>query len=280
MRTTLPSLFVVLAGCGNGGGATVDAPIVIVDAPPDAKEWLDAPPPMFDFSCANNPAPATAPAQITIGGTVTRVEFTGTLMINPLDGASLRACRAPGAPNCSTSGNQFGSTVTSGNGGMYSIGPFATSGQPVDAYLEMTESTSRTTFVYPDQPFSADSPMTPVLTFTPQVIGALSLLPNGCTQSATAGMIGLGVVDCANTPISDTANLMISVKQGGNEVQGTTVIDLGAVNGQAAGLFLICNVPPNNTTTIGASWSGMQLRAHDVKIVAGTTTQTLLRPGF
>src|SRR5688500_11348571 len=151
MRTTLPTLFVVLAGCGGGSGGTVDAPIVIVDAPPDAKEWLDAPPPMFDFSCAGNPAPTTAPAQITIAGTVSRVEFTGTLMINPLDGASMRVCAAPGAPNCSTSGNQYGSTVTTANGGMYSIGPFATGGQPVDAFVDMTESTSRTTFVYPDQ---------------------------------------------------------------------------------------------------------------------------------
>lgn len=272
-------LVVVLAGCGGGGGGEkADAPVVTADAAPDAKEWLDAPPPMFDFSCMSNPAPTTAAANVTVSGIIRRVEFNGTLMLNPLDGASLRVCKAPGAPNCSTTGNQLGTTQVSANGGMYSV-TFPTGGTPADAYVEMTESTSRTTFGYPDQPFvmnlTAD-----ILTFTPQVIGSLALVPNGCTQSAANGMIGLAVLDCANQPIADPANIALSIKQGGNEVTGTTVIDLGQVSGTAAGLFLICNVPPNTTTTIGAAWSGMQLRAHDVKIVAGTTTQTVLRPGY
>jgi len=271
-------LFAVLAGCGSSGGGSVDAPIASVDAPPDAKAWLDAPPPMFDFSCASNPAQTTAAANLTVSGVVRRVEFNGTLMFNPLDGASIRMCKAPGAPSCSTAGNQYGSTATSANGGMYSI-TFASGGQPIDAYLELTESTSRTTFAYPPEPFTA-SVTADLLTFTPQVISALALLSGGCTQSASNGMVGLGVFDCANQPIADPDNLMLSIKQGGNEVQGTTVIDLGAVNGSAAGLFLICNVPPNNATTVGASWSGMQLRAHDIKVVQGTTSQTVLRPGY
>jgi hypothetical protein len=272
-------LIVVAAGCGDDGGAAVDAAIVSIDARPDAKEFLDAPPPMFDFSCVNNPAPTTAAAQITVTGEVTRVEFTGTLMFNPLDGASVRACAAPGSPNCSTSGNQYGTTVTTANGGTFSIGPFATNGEPVDAYVEMTESTSRTTLLFPDEPFTADA-NAGILTFTPQVVSALALLPSGCTQSAANGMLGFGVIDCADQPIADTANLTISVKQGGTEVQGTTVMDLGAVNGAAAGLFLICNVPPNNTTTIGATWTSMPLRSQVVKVVAGTTSQTVLRPGY
>jgi hypothetical protein len=272
-------LVALVAGCGDDGGTAVDAAIVNVDAPADAKQFLDVPPPMFDFSCVNNPAPTTAAAQITVTGVVTRVEFTGTLMFNPLDGASVRACAAPGSPNCNTSGNQYGSTVTTANGGKFSIGPFASNGEPVDAYVEMTETSSRTTLLFPDEPFTSDANAT-MLTFTPQVVSALALLSSGCTQAAGNGMLGFGVVDCANQPIADTANLTLTVQQGGNEVQGTTVMDLGAVNGAAAGLFLICNVPPNDTTTIGAAWNGMPLRSHAVKVVAGTTSQTVLRPGY
>ena len=198
-------------------------------------------------------------AQLTISGAVHRVEFTGTLMINPVDGATVRVCAAPGAPNCDTQGNQYGSTVTTANGGMYSIGPLATGSAPLDAYVEMIEAGSRTTFAYPDQPFTADF-TAEILTFTPQLITGLALIPNGCTQRANAGMVGLAVLDCANQTIADTANLTLTIKQGGNDVQGTTVIDLGAANASAAGLFLICNVPPNNLTTIGGSWSGMPLR--------------------
>ncbi|HEX5060861.1 MAG TPA: hypothetical protein VFV99_15950 [Kofleriaceae bacterium] len=271
-------LFVALAGCGGGGSGNVDAPLTIVDAPPDAKVWLDAPPPEFDFSCMTNPPPTTANANITGSGTIRRIEFNGSIMFNPLDGASVRVCKAPGAPDCNTTGNQLGSTVTTANGGLWSI-TFPSGGQPADVYVEMTEATSRTTFAFPDQPLTMDA-MADLLTFTPQVIAALSLVPNGCTQSAGNALIGLAVIDCANQPIADTANLTLSIKQGGNEVTGTTTMDLGAVNGAAAGLFLICNVPPNNVTTVGASWKGMALRPHDVKTVAGTTSQTIVRPGY
>jgi hypothetical protein len=58
------------------------------------------------------------------------------------------------------------------------------------------------------------------------------------------------------------------------------VIDLGAISGMGGGLYMVCNVPANPTTTVGATYSGMMLRAHDVKVVAGATSATQLRPGY
>jgi hypothetical protein len=72
--------------------------------------------------------------------------------------------------------------------------------------------------------------------------------------------------------------LTISVQQGGSNV-GDAPIDAGAANSMAAGLFLICNVPPG-TTTVGAKYMAMDLRAHDVLTTAGTTTETIVRPGY
>jgi hypothetical protein len=143
----------------------------------------------------------------------------------------------------------------------------------------MTDNTARTTMIFPPSPLVADLANIPVLTFDPQLI---SLLANfGCPQDDTAnGIIMLRVQDCADAAIDDTANTTLSVKQGGNEVQGTSVLDLSQLQQSAAGTYMICNVPENAVTTVGASYSGKTLRAHDVKVVKGASTATIVRPGY
>ncbi len=267
-----------LAACGSDK-AQPDAQIVIQDAPPpDMKIFEDAPPPMFDFSCMGNAAPDTATAQITMSGTVQRVYLNGAQpAIEGKDGALVSACAA-GQPDC-TGANQYGTTATTAGGGNFSIGPVDTNMAPLDVYLEMTEETSRTTQVYPPSPLVADQGMIPVLTFDPNLI---TLLGNfGCDQhDANNGMLILRVVDCSDAAIDDSTNLTLSIKQGGSEVTGTSVLDLGAFDQQIGGTFLVCNVPEGDVTTVGASYSSMDLRAHDVKIVKGTTTATIIRPGY
>ena len=65
---------------------------------------------------------------------------------------------------------------------------------------------------------------------------------------------------------------------------GTNVISLGSFSSMAAGTYLVCKVPPNATTSVGATYmatSGLKtLRAHDVGIVAGNITATQVRPGY
>jgi hypothetical protein len=266
------------AACGSDH-ATPDAAIKIIDAPPDAKVFSDAPPKVYDFSCMGNAAPTTATANITLSGTVQRVALSGTMpSIDPLGGATLKGCKA-GSTNCSGQ-DQYGSTATSASDGSFSIGPFASGGQPVDGYVEMTATNSRPTQVFPASPLVADQGMIPVLTFDPTLIALLGQFTS-CTQDDTTnGIIALAVTDCANAPIDDTPNLMINIKQGGTAVSGTTVLDLGALQAEAAGTYLICNVPENATTEVGATYKSMALRAHNVKVVKATTTATILRPGY
>ena len=266
-----------LVACGSDHGK-VDGGIVIVDAAPDAKVFMDAPPPMFDFSCMGNTAPTSGAAMITLSGTVRQVSINGTNPdIAPLQGATVDACNAATA-TC-TGMNKYG-TDTSDAAGDFSIGPFATMSLPVNGYVVASATGTRTSYVYPASPFIADQANIPVLTFSPQVISALALI-NICTQNDAAnGMLAIAITDCASMPINDTPNLMLSIKQNNTEVTGTTVLDLGTLEPMAAGTYLVCNVPENATTSVGATYKGMALRAHDVKVVKGTTTTTLLRPGY
>jgi hypothetical protein len=87
------------------------------------------------------------------------------------------------------------------------------------------------------------------------------------------------VTDCNNTPISDANNLTISVQQGGSNV-GDAPVSAGQLSPMAAGFFLVCNVPPGAATTVSAKYGSMDLRAHDVQVTAGTTTETIVRPGY
>lgn len=241
---------------------------------------MDAAPLMFDFSCANAAEPATN-ATVTLSGGVTRVEldFTVTppVAFNDVSGASLKACKV-GASTCSGQ-NQYGNTATSMPDGTWSIGPITTGGTHVDAFVSMTATNSRETFVYPAFPFTSDQANIPVLTFTPEVILALDNF--GCPQNDnTNGMIGLAVTDCADMPVSDTAYLDIMIKQNGAAVTTADVVDLGDLRAEAAGTYLICNVPENATTEVSATYNGMAFKAHNVKVVKGTTTATIVRPGY
>ena len=266
-----------LAACGDDGGAKpIDA---AVDVAVDSKVFMDAPPPMFDFTCMGNAAPTMASANITLTGSVTKVALNGiTPQFNDLEGATVKGC----AVGTACMGQDLHDTDTSAADGSFTLGPISTSMAPLDAYISMTENTSRPTYTYPAQPFVADQGNIPILTFDPTLIALLSNL--GCTQNDnTNGIVGLAVTDCADMPITDTANLTLSVKQGGNQVSGTDEVNLGDLSMQAAGTFLICNVPANagtTTTEVGATYNGMMLRAHSVKVVAGATTSTLLRPGY
>jgi hypothetical protein len=262
-----------LAACGSDGGNTV-SDAAIDQQSIDAKVFMDAPPPTFDWSCSTNTTPpTTTAAMITLSGTVARVTASGGLSIDPLSGATVTAC-VNGAANCMVA-NQDG-TDTSDAQGAWSIGPFATLGSPQNDFLEMTATGMRKTYTYPDSPFVGNQANIPVLTFDSSAETALGIF--GCNTSAA--IVGLAVVDCAGAPVTDSANVMITIKQGGTAVSGTNVIDAGTLNAMAAGTFLVCGVPANPTTEVSATYLGHQLLAHNVKTVAGDTTATILVPGY
>jgi len=274
----LSACFVVgmlaLAACGDDPAAVADASIDAKSI--DAKVFMDAPPPVFDWSCSSNTTPpSTTAADITLSGTVQGVTVSGfTPTVAAVSGATVTAC-VNGAANCTMMANKDGSD-TSDAQGAWSIGPFSTGGSPQDDFIEMTATDYRTTYTYPAAPFVADQANIPALTFHSSADTALGLL--NCNTALA--IVGLAVVDCAGAPITDSTNVMISIKQGGNAVSGTTVIDAATFNQMAAGTFLVCGVPAKASTEVSATYMGHQLLAHNVKTVAGDTTATILVPGY
>ena len=275
----LSACFVVgtlaLAACGDDGGNNAVADAAIDQQSIDAKVFLDAPPPVFDWSCESNTTPpTTTAAMITLSGIVSRVTANPTPGIAALAGATVTAC-VNGAANCNVA-NQDG-TDTSDSTGAWSIGPIVTLGAPQDDFIEMTATGMRKTYTYPDSPFVGNQANIPVLTFDSMAEGLLSSFLNCNTSQA---IVGLAVVDCARMPITDSANVMLTLKQGGATLSGYTVIDAGSLFAQAAGSFLVCGVGANAATEVSATYMGHQLLAHNVKTVAGDTTATILVPGY
>lgn len=264
-----------LAACG-GGSASVDAG---VDEPPiDAKEYFDAPPPTFDWSCEANKTPPTSPvaSTATLSGAVLAVTISGGGGgIAPLAGADVTACHNGTA--CTT-GPQKDGTATSDAQGAWSIGPITTGGTPVDDFLEMTATGYRKTYAYPDSPFLGDQANIPMLTFGTDTTTSTALNFLGCDVGQA--VVGLALVDCALQPITDSGSVMITLKQGGTAVTGTNVIDASQFNAMAAGTFLVCGVPANAATEVSATYLTHSFVAHEVKTVAGETTSTLLVPGY
>ena len=265
LRACLVVAIMALAACGNDHG-NVDGSVTVPDAPPDAKVFMDAPAPMFDFSCATNPAPTAATAQITLSGTAQLASQGGA---TPIDAATVEACRA--GTTCAAA-NRL-ATDTTDAAGAFSLGPISTSSMPLDAYLRLTKTGVRTTMFFPPQPVQADFANIPVISIPDNFFAA-------CSQSGTTtGTMAVAVSDCANNAITDSANIMLVLKQGGSPIT-VDVFDLGSVFPQAAGTFLVCNVPANDVTNLGATYNGMQLRAIDVRIVGNTTSVAVLRPGY
>lgn len=270
--TTVFTAAVTIIACGSDHKASPDAPVVLIDAPIDSKV-IDAAPdaPSFDFSCAGNSAPAVN-ANVTISGAVEEIGFAGgSPTITPLSGAAVTLCKG----NCNGTSNQLGSGTTNGSGD-FSIGPVATGGTAIDGYARVTHTGDRTILGFPAAPVATDVTQ-PVITFSDTLIALLGNV--GCSQQAGNGMVALFVTDCMNKPLSDSANVTVSVQQGGSNV-GDPPIDAGTLSPMAAGFYLVCNVPAAAATTVGAKYMNMDLRAHDVLTTAGTTTETIVRPGY
>jgi len=253
--------------CGGGSDAKPDAPpIVIVDAP--APDAFEPPPPdaqIFDFSCMGNAAPTTAPDTVAIVGTVNDVNII-SMSLPPVADATVKAFKN-GTPDA-----EIG-TTTSDVAGDWNLAAVPTLALPVDGYIKATKTGHRTVRVYPPSPISTDIPQTPVLLFADgtfsTIVGA-----TGHTQNAANGTIGIAVLDCQNTPIGGAA---ISVKQNGVEIASSAnTFDAGQLQ---AGAFFVFDVPPGETV-VGATYMGMDLRAHAVTVVAQETATTLVKPGF
>lgn len=269
LRTVMSIGLLSLAACGSDGADKPDAPKAIdaaVDAIPDSPP-IDGT--SYDLSCLNNQAPTTIAATVTISGTAQEVVIQGgapAIVANA--GVSIKACKG----DC-VGPNDLGTTTSALTTGAYTTGALTTAGVALDGYLDATKTGDRRTLVFPPSPLAQSQTGVPLLMFSTAAFGALSIA--GITQAPTKGMLGVVVTDCMNMPITGA---VVTVTQNGMPA-GDAPFDIGALAAQAAGTWLVPNVPVGDTT-VTAKYNNMNFRAHVVSSVAGATTTTGVRPGF
>jgi hypothetical protein len=254
-----------LAAC-NPTNVTTDA-LVSIDAPLD-----------FDFTCQNKVAPTTSLDPVSVTGVIQEVYTDdGKATQRPLEGAKIDGCRSAAADCMGT--NKVGTTMSAADG-TFTIGPVATGGAPQELFLSVTKVGERTTRLYFATPITVNQvpghPGDDYPILQNAFVAQLAAL--GLTQDATKAMLGIQLLDCSDLPISDAANVVLSVKQAGTEVTGTNVLNAGKLSPMFAGGYFILNVPAG-TIEVGATHAGKALLSRTVVLVAGTTTETQLRPG-
>lgn len=264
-------MVVAAAACGDDGASNPDALVIIDAANPDAPN-PDAPPPIdapnYDFSCYQNQAPTPA-ATVTISGTVQ--EFSGT-SIAPAMGATVVTCTG----DCQGA-NNLGSVGPTTVNGQFTTAPITTNGTAVEGYLRITKAGQWATYMYPDAPLAANVAGIPVLLLNNLIVSNLHLLITDEPQAAGNGLLAVAVTDCSTPPMGiDDAT--VTVTQNGVPVDDEPV-GAGAASPQAAGAFLVTNVPPGDTT-VTATYNGMTFRTHVVRSYADALTITQVKPGF
>lgn len=252
-----------------------------VDSTPPDTIPADTLPPepdgqMLDLSCAaNQTPPTTADATITASGAANGLDIAGiTPSITPLDGADLDVC----IDDCLDQGEVLDSTTTAASpcgqaGCDFTTASISTAGAPLDAYLKVGKTGFVTTNIFPSEPIRTTLANVPALAMTTNAFATIASFAG--PQDTGNGAMIVVVTDCALTPVEGAA---VTITQGGNVV-GNTPLDLGGVQAQLAGTFLIMNVPPG-ATTVAASVGGTDFRAHDVRVVADELTATQAKPGF
>ncbi len=256
--------------------------MTIVDAAdPDAA--IDAPPPpdaapVYDFSCVTNTAPITAPATVTLAGTVQEIFLDlATFMpgIRPSVSASLTACVADcmGQDNLASAGP----TPTAGT---FTTPALATSGTPLDGYLKVAKMGNQPTWVYPAYPLSTSLANIPVLMMDSFVYNNINQAP-GVSHTAGNAIVVAFVTDCANTPV---AGATVTVTRGGTAV-GDQVQDASSFGQQAAGGYLAFDIAPDASnaapaTVISATYNGTTFLSRTVRAVGNTLSISQIKPGY
>ena len=284
----------VFGACGSDhADKVIDAPPKPIDAAPDAKVYMDAPPvlvdapPAYDFTCATNTVPTTAPATISISGTADSIgaggatALMGVTVTGYADGSSTPLVAA----------------VTSDGSGNWTLanvptpaGSGATGHVPLAGFIEAnvgSGSSYLTTFVYPPYPLAAAN-VTGVRTVmvSSAAWGELQSLAS-VTQGSANGALFVEVSDCAGSAITGST---LNVTQGGSAIAGATIFNVGQLDASYGGIFLVLNVPAgsaNLTATYGThtlpatgSVSVVAYKEGQMGVtVAGALTATLVRPG-
>lgn len=250
----------LLAACGGDGSGGVDVLIIVPDAPPpDSPPPVDAPGP--NLACVNDPAPATGPNPLAVSGSASDINIVSQMTV-PVAGATLQAFRIGQAQAVANS-----TSDANGNWTLSIPNPATTA---VDGYIRASKTGNRTVYLYPPGPMAADIAMAPLLLFSNTTFSTIVAIAQ-VSQAASNGTVGLAIVDCNNMPLPGAT---IAVQQGGANVG--QFFDAGTL--LPGGSFTF-DVPPG-PTDIKVSYNGTNFRARVVETVAGSTTTTIVRPGY
>ena len=265
-KLTFGLAIVGLAACGSNNTTPTDAPTKLIDAAADAKNFMDAPPSMYDLSCYQNAAPSPNAATLTVAGIYTETTLSGmNVTMTPISGGSVKIFQA-------NSATQVGSTLTTDSNGDFTSAAIA-SVSPVDVSISATKSGETPVNLYPPSPLVANAAGLPVTTVSTTNLGLLEEFGAMVTQDPTKGILAVAVIDCASTPMNITG-ATVTIEQGGNAVTGDTPIQSAMFGGE-----LYFNVPAG-LTNVSATYNNMTFRAHDVTVVAAQLTATAVKPGY
>ena len=209
------------------------------------------------YACAGAPEPSTAPAEITVSGTVFDPFATG--------GGGVQGLTVVAMPT----GGFTTMTDTVGN----FDGQISTGGTPSSDFLKITGSGFVDGYFYPAEDVATALPIGPLEAYMP---GELAMIGSG---------VGIPVG-------SDTEQLVISVEDcAGDSVEGATItVDSGSV------IYINQNQPDPTATmtdargaafvlgvtaspvTIAAMTPQQGFHAHSVPVMPGTLTQTAIQP--
>jgi hypothetical protein len=272
LRFAAAILFV--AACGNDHAQTVDA---MPDTKMvDAKVWMDAPPPTYDFSCYQKTPGTAVDAMITVTGTAGEISQGGFSGVGEVSVSAYLV-----------NSNTAADTDTSTSTGDFTLGPITTGGDAVD-YLRgldaKTSPTYRTTYLYPPNPIRATFDGIPVPMIEQALVNQLGMFL-GAQDDTNNGMLFVAVNDCSTTMPAGIDGASITVQQNNQDV-GDAPFDLGTLAPQAAGTFIVLNVP-DGATEVSASYDGMTFPTHTVMVhkkpngggSMGTITATAVPPG-
>jgi hypothetical protein len=271
LRLAAALLFV--AACGDDAAsshpdaAMPDSPKMI-----DAKVFMDAPPPTYDFSCYNATPGTTVAATITITGTIGELSQQGLTGLTGLPVNGYKVNMTASAAN-----------ATSGAMGAFTLGPITTNNVAIE-YLkgQDTGTTYRTTYLYPPNPIRESFDGLPIPMIDQSLVDQLGIL--GAQDDSQNGLIFIAVNDCNTTMPQAIDGASIKVQQNNQDVGD--VFDLGQFAPEAAGTFIVMNVP-DGATQVSASYNGMNFPTHTVAAhkkpsgtnAMGTVTATAIPPG-
>lgn len=198
------------------------------------------------YACAGKAYPTTAPASITVSGTI------GDFLAGPLDSVKVQAFKTGTV-------SPIDSAVTDGQG-HFSM-TVTTGGTPLDGYVHASKSGYIDTYAYPSAPL----PATATLSFPMVTAAEFNLLATnaGVTPAAGKASLGLLPIDCTGAAV--TGALVYT----NPSAQAYT-------NG--AGDFFVFNATPGSTD-VSATYQSHIFHTHSIVAVADAVTITVIAPG-